>query len=203
MITDPDRSRQGVIANYMQHLPHDSAMYGQEVIFNNWEADPGKFIAAAYPRGLVIAYHEMGQTPYYAGDDKRFIDTLGLTTRRIGFYIFGQSFTDQPMARRFWAWRCSVLDALGRDTCPSLGLQESLDYILDQHPDVVLVRPVLAAMTGPHMPPRALLDNETFKLRYRRRYVVDGLVDVFERRDRQFSAYEGTIPGVNIQMVDQ
>jgi hypothetical protein len=182
----------------------DANLRGQPNILalgHNWEVGPGKFLAGVYPRGSIIAYHEMGQTAYYAGQDKQFIDTAGLVTRRIGFYKFSTSFDERPMARRLWNARCDVLSMLHRDECPSLSLEETLNYILDKHPDVVMTHTIVAKIYGENLPPFALLQDDRFKRRYQKRYIVDGMIQVYERKDKNFPLFEGNIPGVEIQRI--
>jgi hypothetical protein len=170
-------------------------------IGHNWESAPGRLLKAIYPAGSVIAYHEMGQAPFYAGQDKKFIDTAGLVTRDIGFYKFQTSFDERPLMGRFWELRCAVLAKTGRGSCPSVGLESALDYILNREPDVIIKHDVIAGLIGVDMPPQALLKDERFLRLYRLRYIIDNAIRVYERRDRSFPVFEGDIPGVNIRHI--
>jgi hypothetical protein len=180
----------------------DAFLQSKEGVYalgHNWEAGPGRFLAAAYPRGSVIASHEMGQTPYYAGSDKVFIDTVGLVTKQTGFYRFGTSFDDRPSARWLWGMRCKVLAKLTHNLCPSLEPQDTINYILDQHPDIVMVHSFIAAIYGERLPPQLLLRDASFQQLYRLRYTIDKCVQVYERKDRNFPEFVGNIPGVIIE----
>jgi hypothetical protein len=165
---------------------------------HNWDAGPGKFLDAAYPKGIKVAFHEMGQTPYYAGSDKRFIDLVGLTTKSIGFYKFSLSFDERPATRELWELRCDILERFGRDKCQLLELNSIMHSILNEKPDVIMVHAVIAAIWGDKLPPFKLLQNERFRREYREKYILDRYVHVYERVDRRFPVYEGNVPGVEI-----
>ncbi len=192
-LINPEAPSSDLIDTYLQGQPNILAMG------HNWEIGPGRFIAAAYPKNSIVAYHEMGQTPYYAGQDKQFIDTAGLVTRRVGFYKFGTSFDARPMAQRLWKARCAVLSTLNRGQCPSLQLAATINYILEQRPDVVMAHPIVAGIFGQNLPPIALIQDETFRQLYEKRYIIDGMIQVYERKDRNFPALDRPIPGVEIQ----
>ena len=51
----------------------------------------GNFIDKTYPKGITIAYDQMGQTPWYGGMDKTFIDTTGLTYRPTAFLVLNHT----------------------------------------------------------------------------------------------------------------
>ena len=61
----------------------------------------GRFVHANYPPGTRLVYDQMGQTPYYAGSERMFIDTLGLTDKWIGQYLMIQRSRDQPVLRAY------------------------------------------------------------------------------------------------------
>jgi hypothetical protein len=57
-------------------------------IASAWAYVLGNSIKKTYPPGTTIVFDQMGQTPWYSGLDKTFIDTLGLTYRPAGFAFY-------------------------------------------------------------------------------------------------------------------
>jgi hypothetical protein len=64
--------------------------YGTDRITANSQYLVGDFLRRTYPKGVTIVYDQMGQTPWYAGLDKTFIDTFGLTYKATAFTLFNQ-----------------------------------------------------------------------------------------------------------------
>lgn len=166
---------------------------------HNWESAPGLFIAAAYPKGSVIAFHEMGQTPYYAGQDKRIIDMVGLTDRYMGYFRFTALSEEGSLARTWWKLRCAATTFFRAEPCPELRLDLAVDYILAQQPDVILIQPYMAAVFGPKLALLALQRDERFLRLYGQRYVVDKHIAVYERVDKNFAPFTGSLPGVEFR----
>jgi hypothetical protein len=199
---EPQRTQADYVDNRLHGGPNDLKV-SAFAITQNWEARIGRFLAANYPQGSLVAYHEMGQTPYYAGADMRFIDTVGLVTPRVGYYRFGAAFKRRPLARQFWQVRCAIVEPLGHDHCPSLELTDTVDYILDQRPDVVMAARYIVQASGDRAPLQALLRDDRFREHYRRRYLLNNQVVVFERDDRNFPVFSGRINGLTIRTVGQ
>lgn len=168
---------------------------------HNWETAPGRLIDAAYPVGSVIAYSEIGQTPFYAGSDKHFIDTIGLVTRDIGLYRFQQAFDERPFMGQLWRLRCAILEGVGRGSCHALDEAAAVDYVLNRAPDVIIGHSILVKMTDPKLPAVMVFKDPRFLQLYRERYVIDRFIKVYERRDRNFPLFEGDFPGVTIQRI--
>jgi hypothetical protein len=194
----PEREAPDYVDNHLHGNVSDVGV-SAFAISQNWEAQVGRFLAAAYPQDALIAYHEMGQTPYYAGTHMRFIDTVGLVDRRIGYFRFGASFARRPQARLIWQTRCAIVEFARRQPCPSLALPDAINYVLDQHPDVIMFAPFVIDAAGDRSPMRALLSDASFRELYRRTYVIDPIL-IYERRDRRFPLFTGAIPGVVVQI---
>jgi len=64
--------------------------YETDQITANTQYLVGDFIGRTYPKGITVVYDQMGQTPWYAGLDKTFIDTFGLTYKRTAFALYNR-----------------------------------------------------------------------------------------------------------------
>ena len=61
---------------------------GGWTLYDNYHKVTGEFIRYNYPEGITIVYDQMGQTPWYAGLNYRFIDSQGLLDRKLGQFDF-------------------------------------------------------------------------------------------------------------------
>src|SRR5690606_22449881 len=65
----------------------EPTLAGDHIGFNR-NATVGRFIQQNYPMGIAVIFDQMGQAPWYAGLDKKFIDNTGLTDKQIGYFAF-------------------------------------------------------------------------------------------------------------------
>jgi hypothetical protein len=65
----------------------EPTLAGDHIGFNR-NATVGRFIQQNYPAGITVIFDQMGQAPWYAGLDKRFVDNTGLTDKQIGYFTF-------------------------------------------------------------------------------------------------------------------
>jgi hypothetical protein len=147
-----------------------------------YEALVGKFIRLNYPEGITIVYDQMGQTPWYAGADKTFIDSWGLTDRPTGYYYFSR----RAEYRRGVGLSERVLLRLTRWLFPEeqriYSTPEILDYLFDADPHLILTNQFLVRRNRFKLP--SLLERHPrMAERYVRRFELDDLVVIYERRD--------------------
>ncbi|MGH9237864.1 MAG: hypothetical protein ACRD3G_07475 [Vicinamibacterales bacterium] len=148
-------------------------------IGTNYQALVGRFVKLNFPAGTTLLYDQMGQTPFFAGSDKRFIDTHGLTDRTVGWWRLCTTTggaTHGAMVRILAAAR--DVDA-GR----ACQWETVASYLLASEPTAVLINRVAA----PQAAHRLRIDPR-FQARFEMRYAIGPpnlpeLVVVFERRD--------------------
>jgi len=150
-------------------------------IGHNWQVRVGEFLGRNYPPGTVIAYDQMGQTPWYAGVDRDFVDLLGLTDRTIGYYAFGLGIANDPLLVLY----DRVAAALTRWAYPGhlrpVSAAQALDHVLDgANPDVVLLNRNFTRV--PTYLGALLLGDARFAARYERHYVIGEVIDVYGRK---------------------
>lgn len=124
--------------------------YISDHITANWQYLVGDFIARTYPRHSVIAYDQMGQTPWYAGQDKVFIDTWGLTNRMTGFAIWNRWLDSEPN-EIYEAYRdiTSPIIAKWDADLPSLRQQQAVDRIFAMQPHLIILNTIIIYKPGP------------------------------------------------------
>ena len=143
-------------------------------------ATVGQFIYDNYPKNLTIVYDQVGQTAWYAGSDKAFIDNLGLTDRYIGHGMFfytneggllhSYGVIAKKLATYFWPddnWQ------------PSMG--QMRDYVLNQKPELILIREASPAAKGPLF--TLIKADERFKTGYKKVWLLNDFVTIYQRTD--------------------
>jgi hypothetical protein len=101
----------------------------------------GELIEKSYPRGITIVYDQMGQTPWYAGRDKVFIDTLGLTYRPAGFAFYNErlAVSGDPVQRAYQRVSEWLLHAVFGEPSRELTNQEVVERIFGLRPHLIIV----------------------------------------------------------------
>jgi hypothetical protein len=102
-------------------------------------ATTGKFIAANYPKGITIVYDQMGQTPWYAGTDKTFIDGAGLTDRDIAHLQLDMQ-QHPPSVLSLHAYiRDIALRLFNQDVPQKQSLPTVLNGIFNAKPEMIII----------------------------------------------------------------
>ena len=151
-------------------------------IGTNYQSRVGRFLRDNYPPGIRIAYDQMGQTPYYAGSDKHFIDTWGLVDRTIGHAYFRQR-EDASFAFRAYSGLVVARLLRGGDSEASAAysMPHLLDYVFDAQPDLILINSFSARAA---LLPAWILHDPRLAADYEPTYQLAGLVRIFERKPR-------------------
>jgi hypothetical protein len=98
----------------------------------------GDFIRRSYPRGITVVYDQAGQTPWYAGLDKTFIDPYGLTDRVAGFATFNYLLDRNP-SRGFAIYRDVSLKLLKREPARTWDFRRAADHVFAMRPHVIIL----------------------------------------------------------------
>ncbi len=127
--------------------------YASDVAFENWWAQVGEFIEKTYPRGITIAYDQMGQTPWYAGLDKTFVDTTGLTYRATGFAIFNENLKKDAPASLVFYRRLSdaILAPWGPPEYRSFDRQQAVDRVFALEPELIILNALFVSDSVPSL----------------------------------------------------
>jgi hypothetical protein len=142
----------------------------------------GEFIKNNYDAGSTIVYDQMGQTPWVAGMEYRFIDTWGLTDKKIGrYYLSSQA----EHSRAFWLYDTvsqRVISAIYPETVFYKNKEEVLDYLFSFDPDVIMLTTLL--LSDQQKIIFHLLLDERLKAHYVPRILIEDWVLVFEKKNR-------------------
>lgn len=149
-----------------------------DTIAENYQAGVGRFLWLNYPDGITIVHDQMGQTPWYAGLDKQFVDSAGLVTRAVGVSLF-QERKSLGVLELYRSFSHAVLSALWPDEPRRLGRQGILDYLFEQDPELILFHQAL--LLNPKSMQSRLFADPRLLERYRPRFLLDRSVRVFER----------------------
>jgi hypothetical protein len=148
-------------------------------IGDNRHAAVGRFLRLNYPGHITIAYDQMGQTPWYAGLDKSFIDTLGLTNREVGVSLFDARNRNGVLGL-YRSISQAILSAAWPEERRSLGYEGVLDYVFARAPHLFLFHEELLSL--PNSVPSHLFRDPRLRERYRARFRLEESVRVFERK---------------------
>jgi hypothetical protein len=164
--------------------------YLSDAITENWQYQVGRFINVTYPKGITVLYDQMGQTPWYAGADKTFIDTTGLTYRPTAFLVLNHVLDNShdgfyEMYRRF----SQRLLAVFGEPYRTWRRKDAVDHLLAMNPELIIVNSMYVIRTFPdgnaeliteHVPGLLFADP-----RLRERYVERKkyFLRFFERKD--------------------
>jgi len=121
----------------------------------------------------------MGRTPYQASIDYYFIDSWGLTDKKIGKYYFHETVQASPL--EFFERIISNLIKKFYPQSEFINSRiEAVDYIFEQrNPDVIMIFAPLRWVEN-HLP-FWLIKDRRFGMRYERRYLIEGVL-VFESK---------------------
>jgi len=148
----------------------------------NTQATVGKFIKLNYPEGISVVYDQMGQTPWYAGLDKTFIDSAGLTDRTLGFYKFGKRYNKSLLLRLYNGFTTNFFKLLYPSENRNITTQEALDYVFNKNPELIMIHQYYLKNFPDSLP--AKIEREPrFQERYELKYVVNKVVNFYQSRN--------------------
>ena len=148
----------------------------------NYHATTGEFIKLNYPENISIVYDQMGQTPWYAGLDKNFTDSWGLTDRYLGFYSFGQRVGGSLLLRLYNSVALRFFSLVYPSEKRLITEQNALDFIFNKNPDLILVNQAFQKYL-PHTLPAKIEHDPRLRERYELKYVVNNTVTFYHSRN--------------------
>jgi hypothetical protein len=175
-------------------------------ITTTWGYLLGDFIRKRYPPGITVVFDQAGQTPWYAGLDKRFIDPLGLGDRAAGFAMFNHALASNPKAGgSFYRTVSSRLLGVWHEPSRTWDFPQAADHIFASRPHLI----VLGMFAQPKVGPDGKLIVDDSNLpgviaghpRLKTDYVLRNKwwLTLYERRDMsariQWQAGEEELPG--------
>ena len=172
LIRDPSKSPVGM----------DATKAHRVFINTNYQATTGTFIRDNYPENITFAYDQMGQTPWYAGRDKRVIDTLGLASKTTGYSVFTERAQESRLLGAYSSLMVSIAGYFWPHEQRMVSRREAVDYVFDADPELILINTFVAKFQPNGLTARVARDPRIRK-RYRRAYVVNGVVTFYERND--------------------
>jgi len=159
-------------------MGHQSRALRNSMFYMNYQAQVGLFVNDVAPKGALVAYDQMGQTAYFSGRDKTYIDMLGIMDKRIGRYYFIQQGSNHWINSQY----LGLLNVLNNDQ-PEVLLSNELEaYILNQKPDLILINSIVANFV-PDSLARILNDSLVSNSDYVKCGVIAHLVTVYKRKD--------------------
>jgi hypothetical protein len=177
----------------MQHLftPHKHLPRKQEDIiwrpksflYDNHQVITGEFLAMNYPKGIRVVYDQMGQTPWYAGLDKHFIDSLGLVDKPIGYAMFNEKLGNSGFLQLFNMLSSPIIEALSGEDRSQWNKQSAVDYIFEQEPEVIMLHGIITRRFPGSIPGMLLNDQRLAKF-YSHKYSIN-FTQVYERENLQ------------------
>lgn len=100
----------------------------------------GDFIRRSYPKGITVVFDQAGQTPWYAGLDKPFIDPYGLANRGAGYAMFNDwlGANSDPMLE---VYRHVSLELLGpwHEAARTWNFRQAADYVFGLRPHLIII----------------------------------------------------------------
>ncbi len=148
----------------------------------NFQATTGKFLAQNYPQGTTFVYSQMGQTPWYAGNDISFTDSLGLTSRKIGYAMFNKKASESIALSVYEFLFSKVLCFFHLNKHPFIERHKhDTDIIFESRPDVIILHEFIL-MNKTSSDSRLMVDKR-FEDNYKEKFVINNFVRLFERKD--------------------
>jgi hypothetical protein len=163
-------------ARLQQRIPY--------VVHENYQAAVGAFLRDNYPKQLVIAYDQMGQTPYFAGHGHTFLDFLGLATHEVSLAMFNERAATSITKRAYKACVDPIVGLVDAQQDRDVDFAGALRWVREQNPDLVLIHAKLAH--SPIFLTHHVAHSAWLAERYVPRYRLATWVTVFERKDRAF-----------------
>ncbi|MFN2377867.1 MAG: hypothetical protein ABR538_15130 [Candidatus Binatia bacterium] len=156
-----------------------SGVYG---IGNNCDALVGRFVRDNYPAGSTIVYDQMGQTPYFAGPDRSFLDSWGLVDKKISHYKFRGNNRESAFYRFFLNTAEYASSRVFDEQWPATP-SEALDYVFANKPDVIMLHGLILVNGAlKQRLPSLIFDDPRLGERYRLRHTIL-FTHVYERTD--------------------
>jgi len=160
-----------------QHLDRGTIYW--PFLYDNHQVMTGEFIALNYPKNIRVVYDQMGQTPWYAGLDKHFIDSIGLIDKPVGAYLFNRKVKNSKFLAFFTTLTSPVIELFGGEKRGDWTREKALQYIFDQEPEVIMLHAMVArnSKTVPGM----LMADKRLEQFYEYKYSVN-VTQVYERK---------------------
>ncbi|QRY80620.1 hypothetical protein JVX91_05815 [Pseudomonas sp. PDNC002] len=172
-------------------LAERSPLLAAQCLDQNYQAAIGHFLRENYPQGLRIVYDQMGQTAYLAGKQQHFVDLLGLASPPVSLYYFNLNAANSH-AKQLYKRVVDPLVGLSSDSNRDIGLEDALQYVYDQNPDVVLIHGFVTR--NPLTLTYHLSQSQWLRDNYIPRYQLAHWVTVYERKDHPYPLKASSFP---------
>ncbi len=166
--------------------------FNRKMVGYNYQAQMGSFLARNYPSAHWIVYDQMGQTPYFAGPEHNFVDLYGLTTKKIGFMYFGEHVKQNNLLLMYQNLTDSLLQKLLGPLDRRVSRTQAVDGIFALKPEVILINTITAH--AKHTLTSDLASDHRLHEFYMRRYWIENLITVYERRDFNYAHDDLYVP---------
>lgn len=178
--------------------------YGTEQITANSQYLMGDFLARTYPKGISVVYDQMGQTSWYAGVDKKFYDTFGLTYKPTAFTLFNEQvgWSDGRLYKTYRGVSERLISLLEAQPSRHWTTRNAVDHFFSLNPDLFVF---VGFQVGRYLPDGTyeyfpgLLSDLVKDPRMEARYVRRNkwFLWVYERKDLkvQWDPKESWVPG--------
>jgi len=166
------------------HLPREQRnilIEPVDFLYDNHQVMPGEFIAANYPDDITVVYDQMGQTPWYAGPDVHFIDSLGLVDRPIGHYVFNEKMADSALLTVFSGITRPIFRLFGDEDRAQWDEAAMMSYLFDQRPELIMLHGLIVG-SGADVVPVKINNDPRLRENYTLRYGINFTL-VYERND--------------------
>lgn len=180
-IVDPHRYLDDFrkIASGRQPGPCTGA-YSAMSIGTNYQALVGRFIQANCPGTITIVYDQMGQTPWYGGLEKTFVDAFGLTDKTIGYFGFYERKHFSRLYMLYYRLMEKAEAAFWSEHKRIETANGILDYIFSKNPEVIMINKFVA-QTFPASIPSLLEKHDRLRTHYTHVCVLHHTVAVYAR----------------------
>jgi hypothetical protein len=148
---------------------------------SNYQSRVGDFLRRNHPADSLVVYDQMGQTPFYAGANMRFVDTWGLTDRTIGRFYFERDKRRSPLLRAYDSVASQAVRWAFGEQRDEITETKALDYLFGSSPDLILIHGVAVAADPTGIPAR-LQQDPRLAAGYELRYTLAGVVELYERK---------------------
>lgn len=175
----------------------EPTLAGDHIGFNR-NATVGRFIKANYPEGIAVIFDQMGQAPWYAGLDKRFIDNTGLTDKQIGYFVFQQKARSSTVFGFYEKLLVSLRSSLWPDESYYTTREAIIERLFAENVELILWREKYVEQF-PETIAGVMYRDPRFSERYRKAYRVNKRDVVYERIDLPAKAQPVVPPGALVE----
>jgi len=175
----------------------EPTLAGDHIGFNR-NATVGRFIQLNYPENITVIFDQMGQAPWYAGLDKRFIDNTGLTDKQIGYFAFQEKATRSAVFGVYQEFLLILKKGFWPEETYQTSKKKIIDRLFAEKAELVLVRERYI-QNQPNSILGLMVRDTRFAENYREAYRINRRDRIFERRDLPVLFNPQVPPGASVE----